>query len=269
MRIENYEHPISLEKNPRIDIFFGKRQHETSEDMMVLMHQTLPTMERGETILVINALCVHDDLARSVDRIAKGKPGKVHVFSASGVKLREKLEFLSLLISQKRVRMLVLNSFEFAACGSRQKHALSHWLREMRDAHKLRVIVYSCAPELPKFGALADLGFVANSTDEVGEWRWHNDYKNGRHGINATEMAVRYADAVEKLAKEMKEKAGEQGNDKTPGEKSAAMAMPRREWYGKLNIIGPGQLIESLKNKNLTPVSAGVEEEESEFAMAA
>jgi hypothetical protein len=267
-RIENFQHPISLEKNPRIDIFFGKRQHEAAEDMMVLMHQTLPTMERGETILVINSLCVHDDLARSVDRVAKGKPGKVHVYSASGVKLREKLEFLSLLISQKRVRMLVVNSFEFAACGSRQKHALAHWLREMRDAHKLRVIVYSCARECPKFGALADLSFVANSTDEVGEWRWHNNYQNGSFGINATEMAVRYADAVEKLAKEMREKNAEGKSDEKAGEKSQGMTMPRREWHGKLNFIGPDQLIESLKNKNLATVSAGLEEE-SELAMAA
>jgi hypothetical protein len=250
-------HPITLEKNSRIDIYFGKRERDAAEDVMTLIHQTLPNMKKDETVLVINALCNHDDLVEAVDKIGRKQAAKALVYTASGAKLREKLEFLSTLIAAKNVRMLILNSFEFAACGSRQKHALAHWLREMRDAHRLQVVVYSCAPDAPRNGALFNLGYAASSTVEVGKWRYEEDYQSEYHTTTASEASLQYAANV--IASE----------DAAASSKSSAMTMPRRKWQNKLNLIGAEELVGSLKNKELRAVSAGGEVVEEEYAMAA
>jgi hypothetical protein len=72
-------HPLAQISHSRIDIFYGRTQATATEDVMMLMHQSVVAMQRGEHILLINSLCGHDALARSCDKIAKGRPGKVIV----------------------------------------------------------------------------------------------------------------------------------------------------------------------------------------------
>src|SRR5688500_15126951 len=114
----NTMHPLAQISHSRIDILYRRTHATATEHVMLLMHQSVVAMQRGEHILLINSLCGHDALARSCDKITKGRSGEVIVYSASGTKLRERLEFLSSLISAKDVKLLVVNSFEFAACGS-------------------------------------------------------------------------------------------------------------------------------------------------------
>jgi hypothetical protein len=283
-------HPFSQNTQPRIDIFYGRTQMAATDDVMTLAHQSIVSMQRGEHILLINSLCGHDALARSCDKIAKGRPGKVIVYSASGSKLREKFEFLSTLIVAKDVKMLVVNSFEFAACGSRQKHALAHWLREMRDAHNLRVVVYSYENNLPEVGALNALDYTASSVSMVGAWK----IGEVSSSPTATDVAVRYADAVEEIDNEIRQKKAEEkaaqekaAQDQAtvapvqinapvvPTEKKpAAMTMPRRALQSKLNLVPSSELLQTLKTNDLTLVGAHPSNiletvEEEDYAMAA
>ena len=260
----NTMHPLAQISHSRIDIQYGRTQATATEDVMMLMHQSVVAMQRGEHILLINSLCGHDALARSCDKIAKGRPGKVIVYSASGTKLRERLEFLSSLISAKDVKLLVVNSFEFAACGSRQKHALAHWLREMRDAHNLRVVVYSIEREEPRVGALYGLSYTASSMSVVGSWR----FEELNVELNATEKAVRYADAVEQIDNEIRQKKAEARNAEaikqeattqavaSTAKKPTGMTMPRRELQSKLNLVPSSELLQSMKTNDLAPVGA-------------
>jgi hypothetical protein len=256
-RIENSVHPMSVARGPRIDIFFGGNQSRMAEDMMLMMHQSLPHLQKDEHILLLNALCVHDDLAAASDKLSKGHKAKILVYSASGRMLREKLEFLSHLVVAKQVRMIVLNSWEFAACGSRQKHALAHWLREMRDGNKVRVVVYSLEKECPRHGALPQLAYTANSTDEMGEWRWHNKYASGEFYPNATETANEYAQAVEAKASAGKSDAATAEAASTEAATSEFTDQPEfvipRERRGGLEFVKASDILQarSLKNKEL------------------
>jgi hypothetical protein len=163
------------------------------------------------------------------------------------------------------VKLLVVNSFEFAACGSRQKHALAHWLREMRDAHNLRVVVYSIEREEPRVGALYGLSYTASSMSVVGSWR----FEELNVELNATEKAVRYADAVEQIDNEIRQKKAEESRKAeaikqeattqavaSTAKKPTGMTMPRRELQSKLNLVPSSELLQSLKTNDLAPVGA-------------
>lgn len=219
-----------------------------TEDMMLLLDQSVPHLQKDENILLINSLCVHDDLARASDKLSKGHKGKILVYSASGRMLREKLDFLSKLIVAKQVKLLVLNSWEFAACGSRQKHALAHWLREMRDGNKVRIVVYSREPKCPEFGALPLLGYTANSTDEMGEWRWHDKYTKDQFFPNATETVLEYMEAREA------ERSDAAASD-VADQSGTSVSRKKR---GVLEFIPVGDILkaQALKNKELEGVGA-------------
>jgi hypothetical protein len=292
----NTTHPVTSEVKPRIDVYYGKRQDDAAEDVMTLVHQSMPMLRPNQGILIINALCVHDDLIAAIDRIAKPGNAAAYIYSACGSKLREKFAFLSNLIAAKNVRLLVLNSFEFAAYGSRQKHALCNWLREMRDAHKLRVVIYSLERAVPKFGALANIEYASSSTAEVGKWRYEDNYKQNFHFPNAADASLQYAEdavasevavtevAVTEVAateKQVIEPAAIENstiNDAALPTASQlhAMTMQRRHWHRTLNIISADDLTGSLKNKDLQPrgahseaVEPELQAEEMEYAMAA
>ncbi|HET6513200.1 MAG TPA: hypothetical protein VFH43_13490 [Candidatus Kapabacteria bacterium] len=235
------QHPISTARTARIDVFFGGNQYDVAEDMMLLMEQTVELLQPEEHIMVLNTMCVHDDLASAADKLGKGKPGKITVYSASGTLLREKLDFLAKTITAKKVRMIILNSWEFAALGSRQKHALAMWLREVRDASKLRVVVYTREKEIPKFGALAMLCHAASSCDDTGAWTWNGRYAADKFYPNMTDTVNEYIEHYEARRAESSK---------------GGMTMPRKKRYGLLNIVTASELIDSLKNKDLRAVSA-------------
>lgn len=277
-------HPLTSEGKPRIDIYYGRRQDDAAEDVMTLVHQSMPALRSDQGILIINALCVHDTLIAALERIAKPGNASAYVYSACGPKLREKFGFLSHLIAAKNIRLLVLNSFEFAAYGSRQKHALCNWLREMRDAHKLRVVIYSLERQMPKFGALSNIGYASSSTAEVGKWRYEEDYKENHHFANATDASLQYAeDVVASEAAVTESKVtepvttlnaalnGASINDATINEAAIpaasnlrSMTMQRRQWHRTLNIISAQDLNGSLKNNDLQPLGARSEVLEAE-----
>lgn len=248
----------------------GGHQTDAMDDIMTLMHQSVVAMQRGEKIMVINSLCGHDELARACDRIGKGQPGKIMVYSAYGAKLREKFDFLSATIVARNIRMIVVNSFEFAAIGSRQKQAFAAWLRAMRDAHKLRIVVYSYERESPRQGALSGLSYVSNYVDKVGEWQ--REEVPAAAMLNATDVAESYADAVEQLHQQMQQsrEAQQVSQDVQPANTAAiiptnasttgsGMTMPRREWERRRDYEGYLRRPTSLDINDLAPRGARTE----------
>jgi hypothetical protein len=74
------------------------------------------------------------------------------------------------MIQAKNVRVVVLNSFDFATQNSRQRLAIVHWVRTLRDDLGVRVIIYSLHRP-GDFGAMGQLKLIADSIEETADWR--------------------------------------------------------------------------------------------------
>lgn len=84
--------------------------------------------------------------------------------------LTERLKMLTIMIEQKNVRLVVLNSFDFATQNSRQRLAIVHWARKMRDDLGVSIAIYMLHRP-SDFGAMGQLALLADSIKETAEWR--------------------------------------------------------------------------------------------------
>lgn len=170
----NKTHPLAAPGQATIALFTKGRQASIIRDSFLLMKQAVSQLGKGESVLYINTLTSAAAVNEVVDKIARRYRREVTSFSSSSRRVMERLDFLGETIGAKNVKLVIINSFEFAAMHSRQRVKLANWMREMRDLHGVRVAVYSMYAE-QKAGALGTLAWLADRTQEVGEWQYENE----------------------------------------------------------------------------------------------
>jgi hypothetical protein len=181
-------HSLAPESHARIDILLGASQSETISDILKLVRHAVRELPAGEHALVVNSICSQSIMDEAARKISRRQAAKMLTYTAYGQALREKLDFLETVIKEKHVRLLVISSFEFAATNARQRHALVHWLRQMRDEHALRIVVYSLAPEVPQQGAHSGpLALLAWLSDLVRHIRTIDEPRDFTEPANANE----------------------------------------------------------------------------------
>jgi hypothetical protein len=181
-------HSLAPESHARIDILLGASQSETISDILKLVRHAVRELPAGEHAFVVNSICSQAIMDEAARKISRRQAAKMLTYTASGQALREKLDFLETVIKEKHVRLLVISSFEFAATNARQRHALVHWLRQMRDEHALRIVVYSLAPEVPQQGAHSGpLALLAWLSDLVRHIRTIDEPRDFTEPANANE----------------------------------------------------------------------------------
>jgi hypothetical protein len=167
-------HPLATPGQARIALFTKGRQASVIRDSFLLMKQAAPLLPKGDNVLYVNTLTSADIVAEVADKLSARYNREICTFTATSRVIMERLEFLEHTIIAKRIKLVILNSFEFAAIYSRQRSKLATWLREMRDTYGVRMVVYSMYEE-QKSGALGTLSWLADRTQEVGEWQYESD----------------------------------------------------------------------------------------------
>jgi hypothetical protein len=167
-------HPLADPLQSRLALFTGGRQASIIRDSFLLMKQAAPLLPKGDNILYINTLTTAAVVEEVADKLSVRYKTEISTISISSRMMMERLEFIEHTIISKRIKLVILNCFEFAAIYSRQRSKLATWLREMRDAHDVRVVVYS-HHEPQKSGGLGTLAWLADRTQEVGAWQYESD----------------------------------------------------------------------------------------------
>lgn len=163
-------HPLAQPSHSSLHLYYGGNYRSVLTDSLTLLRQASSHLAADERILVLNTLFAPDELDYAISKISERRAAKILTFSASGRALIQKLFMLTCLIVAKKVKCIVLNSMDFAAETSRQRTALVHWLREMRDVMGCSVAVYVIREPVGE-GALMQLLWVSDRCSEVGEWR--------------------------------------------------------------------------------------------------
>jgi hypothetical protein len=164
------QHPYSQKTDRAVAYYYGGTEAAALKDSMTLIRQSAAEMRGGEHVLCINTLTSAREIERASDSISSRSAGKVITYTLTSNTLAHRLEFLKLLVVQKKVRVVVINSIDFAARTSSQCKSLVHWIREMRDAHDCRVVTYGIhAPH--ELGAMGQLKWISETCEGLGEWR--------------------------------------------------------------------------------------------------
>ncbi|HET6511738.1 MAG TPA: hypothetical protein VFH43_06070 [Candidatus Kapabacteria bacterium] len=162
----NTSHPLAQPTHARIDINYGSRQREVIKDSVKFTRDAIVHLDAGDHILCLNTITSHKRMEMLMDSISERHAAKVKTFSESGAELIEHLPMLTKMVEDKRVRIIILNSLDFATQSPRQRTQLVHWLRKMRDDFEVRVIVYTMN-EPAKFGATGQLAWIADTVEET------------------------------------------------------------------------------------------------------
>jgi hypothetical protein len=121
-------HPLAIPGLASINLFTKGRQASVIRDSFLLMKQAAPLLAKGENVLYINTLTSADVVEKVADKISARYDREVCTYTASSRNVMQRLEFLQHTISSKKIKLVILNSFEFAAIYSRQKNCLATWL---------------------------------------------------------------------------------------------------------------------------------------------
>jgi hypothetical protein len=164
------QHPYSQKTDKAVAYYYGGTEAQALKDSMTLIRQSAAEMRGGEHVLCINTLTSAREIECAADSISTRSAGKVITYTLTSSTLTHRLEFLKLLVAQKQVRVVVINSIDFAARTSSQCKSLVHWIREMRDVHDCRVVTYGIH-EPHELGAMGQLKWISETCEGVGEWR--------------------------------------------------------------------------------------------------
>jgi hypothetical protein len=159
--------PMNIQRG--IEYYYNGPEAETLKASFKELKRAAAMLRAGEHVMYINALTAPREVEEVADSVSKRHRGKVLTYSVTSTTFAARLQFISLAASAKNVRVIVLNSIDFAARTTNQKKALVHWLREMRDVLGCRVVVYGMfAPT--DTGAIAQLKYVTSREVRFDQW---------------------------------------------------------------------------------------------------
>ncbi|HET6512257.1 MAG TPA: hypothetical protein VFH43_08700 [Candidatus Kapabacteria bacterium] len=159
----------NLPKLRAIEYYYGGPQAETLAASYKIMRRAAAELKGGEHVLYLNTLTSAREVEAVADSIAARHHAKVLTITLASAQLAARMQFITHTVAAKKVRVIVLNSLDFAARTSNQRKALVHWLREMRDMHDCRVVVYGIhAPSVD--GAMAQLKYICERSISHQDW---------------------------------------------------------------------------------------------------
>lgn len=186
-------HPLAAQSRPRVDLFTKGRQASIIKDSLLLVQQAAKELHDRGNILYINTLTQHAPLEEAAEKISARGKCKVVTFSASGQYFMDRLAMLQHTVHVKNVKLVVLNSFEFAAFESRQRSRIVQWLRELRDGEGVRIVVYSQHDEQ----RLSALMWLADSVEETAQWRRDTAMKDLIVQQNSIDATLEFVEALD------------------------------------------------------------------------
>ncbi len=152
-----------------IEYYYNGPEAETLRASFKQMKRAAERMRAGEHVLYINALTSPREVEAVAESVSNRHRGKVLTYSVTSTSLAARLQFITLTCAAKKVRTIILNSIDFAARTTNQKKALVHFLREMRDVHECRVIVYGIHAPTDD-GAVGQLKYVTERALRYDQW---------------------------------------------------------------------------------------------------
>jgi hypothetical protein len=185
-----------------IEYYYRGPEAETLAASFKQMKQYAAQLKSGEHVLYLNTLSSGREIERVADSVSRRHRAKVMTMTLTSTTFAARLQFLGLTVAAKQIRVIILNCIDFAARTTNQKKALVHWLREMRDVHECRVIVYGIHATTDE-GAIGQLKYVIER--EVSYDRWTKQ----RALRSAAESAAMICDEDE-VAKKHPSEAAEQ-----------------------------------------------------------
>jgi hypothetical protein len=191
------QHPLASITHRRIDLVRGGMQKEIIVDSLTLAKHSLEELGAGEHVLYINTLASHDAIEQAAQKLSARRAAKMIAYSTAGVPLSQKLDFLLALAQEKKVKVVILNSIDFAARSSNQKKALVYFMRELRDMLGCRVIAYTYQSDTPMQGAFGDLKWLCDTVTDIGEWRTGRINHLEVQIVNASIAAEQFVDALQ------------------------------------------------------------------------
>jgi hypothetical protein len=249
-------HPLVTQDRERIDLLYGGSESEVLNESIQLSRDLLAEgLKPDETMLYINTLVstkVFASCARRACRNTNDERFKHITVLNDG--LTKKLEFLTKLITEKQVRYVILNGFEFATFTSRHRIQIFCWLKSLRDACGASVIVFTQSGPR-SYGTLGQMRFVSETCEEVGAYKREKEEALEAEKI-AAEQAAKAAEAARpKSELEIFEAKIKKNPDGTPmyyADRTKLQWLREKEEAAKQAAIeAETRESETLKNKEL------------------
>jgi hypothetical protein len=194
------KHPFSTSTDRGIAYYYGGNRLSSIADSLVITKQCAATLTSGEHLLYLNTLTSHEEIERAADAISIRNRGKVLTQSLGSWNFCARLAFLSALIAVKKVKVIVLNSYDFSCRTPQQYRTLVHWLREMCDMHQCRIVVYGIH-ELADQGSMRQLQWVLDHVGMVGEWRVQKSH--AQSSLNFAHASTKVSSIVEEFVESL------------------------------------------------------------------
>jgi hypothetical protein len=161
---------------------------------------------------------------------------------------------LTKLITEKQVRYVILNGFEFATFTSRHRIQIFCWLKSLRDSCGASVIVFTQSGPR-SYGTLGQMRFVSETCEEVGAYKREKEEALEAEKI-AAEQAAKAAEAARpKSELEIFEAKIKKNPDGTPmyyADRTKLQWLREKEEAAKQGAIETEtRESETLKNKDL------------------
>jgi hypothetical protein len=164
-------HPVLLQDSLRIDMIYGGDESSAMDESIKITRDYLNHIESDQPILYINTLVSRREFEMQAERLINRHPKKRLLSQATYLDgtFMDQLRFFEQTIRSKGVRLVLINSFEFAAKDSRTRAELMFWIKKVRDELNASVILFS--QRKPSAGALGALRYMAKTVAEVGAYK--------------------------------------------------------------------------------------------------
>lgn len=192
-----HQHPLAFVEHPTFDILHGITAEQNISETIEIGRQKIA--RTGEPVLYINTLssaaaveseCA--DLIRSTHKEPLFYIG--HFYRAE---VATKLEFLSKTILARKIKTVIINSYEFAVSTSRHRSDLVVWMRAMRDEHGVQVIL-SMMTAPGQAGLQQVIRFMSDSISRIGEYQVPGQNQRKLEFLSFREYAKKSMEAHEK-----------------------------------------------------------------------
>jgi hypothetical protein len=162
-------HPLATYSKKSIDVFYGGNERETIDESAKLGYDCVKYLPKEEHVLYVNTLVDQESLEKTMHKFVSRRPRLLYMTWLEK-SFMERLETLEYLIKEKKIGVLVINSFDCAAMTQRHRVELGQWIRRVRNTYQLRVVVFmQCRPGY--YGVNGSLRFAAANLMEVGSYK--------------------------------------------------------------------------------------------------
>lgn len=163
-------HPLSQVSTSRIDMLYGGSADEVFEETVTIARQVARRLkDPEERVMYINTIDGPEAIEEQMARLRKRDSDRIFRLTATPETFSDKLEYARICVKNQKVKLIIMNSFEFAAMTPRHRSNVLVFLHWAKTKLRCRIVVVTMRPPT-KVGTIGQLRYIARSAAEIGAW---------------------------------------------------------------------------------------------------